>query len=96
MAVASCGGLKFNRNDFHIVDGVFTTKTTTSVDDYFIGGYCGGIRFDANVFSQVLIENKKVVTLINEEPTAYIVANCSIMFDSDNFEINEKGELCAK
>lgn len=96
MAIASCGGLRFNSTDFHVVKGILTTKATTTVSNYFVADYCGGIKFDSSVFKQVVLNGKDVVTLTDGAPTGYIVANCSILFDSAKFEINDSNEVCLK
>lgn len=96
MAVASCGGLKFNSIDFHIVKGILTTKATTTVSNYFVADYCGGIKFDSAIFKQVVLNGKNVITLSNGTPTGFIVANCSILFDGAKFELNNASEICLK
>lgn len=95
MAIASCGGFKFNASDFKIIKGVLTTVDKTTVDGYFVSKVCGGIKCDSSVFEQVKYNGSNVICMIGVAPTGIVSTTCSIQFDDGKFEIRD-GEICVK
>lgn len=93
MAVAKCGGLKFNPQQLKLINGILTTIDKTSVDSWFNASYCGGQLFDADVFKEVRVGDQWVIALINGDPSEYIVANCSIRFDANDFTVGNDRAL---
>lgn len=60
---------------------------TELVGDAFIAHHCGGLLLDGGVFAEKKVDGKYVVCLVDETPTSYIKAKCSLLVDGDAFEI---------
>lgn len=87
MYVANCS-LKYNPEDFTVVDRVLTLANNTElVGDAFVAHHCGGLLLDGGVFAEQKVDGKYVVCLVDETPTSYIKAKCSLLVDGDAFEI---------
>lgn len=87
MYVANCS-LKYNPEDFTVVNRVLTLAGNTElVGDPFIAHHCGGLLLDGGVFAEKKVDGKYVVCLVDETPTYYIKAKCSLLVDGDAFEI---------
>lgn len=79
-----------------ITYSVGSEPRTALVGDVFIAKHCGGIKLDDGVFGHGLVGGKDVITLVGETPSDYIVANCSILFDSAKFELDDSKAISLK
>lgn len=87
MYVANCS-LKYNPEDFTVVDRVLTLAGNTELGgDAFVAHHCGGLLLDGGVFAEKKVDGKYVMCLVDETPTSYIKAKCSLLVDGDAFEI---------
>ena len=66
---------------------------TALVGDAFKAHHCGGILLDDGVFEEDKVDGKYVVTLVGETASAYLIANCSILFDKAKFELDNNKAL---
>lgn len=96
MGLANCGGLKFNEENFKLINNVLTLKDKETVTNKFVAPMCGGILLDGDVFESFYINGKNIIGEKGVTPTEYIVSNCSLLFDEGKFEINQYGEISSK
>lgn len=91
----TCGGIKFNPEQFHLVDGVVTAIANEELVGNGLIAQCGGIILDDGVFEVVLDGDNRYVTLATQTdtPSTFIRANCSLVFDGDLFELDDNGNI---
>lgn len=97
MAIAKmpCGGFAYDDGDFEFVNGAFSTAGTREegVVDYPIKTmFCGGFKYDAESFEIYEVGNKKIISFAGAEVEDIgdpVVLSCSLMFDSNTFELED-------